>query len=83
MLLINIAFGEEGLSTDIRAYILRLLNTLAQYQIKITDNFTLNNRKLLKYLWSLVEEGLEGNLKHSDPFIEDLSKFILYFSKFG
>ena len=58
MLLINICFGEEGLSTDVRAYILRLLNTLAQYQIKLTDNFNISNKKLLGYLWSLVKEGL-------------------------
>lgn len=26
---------------------------------------------------------MEGALKHSDAVIEDLSKFILYFSRFG
>jgi hypothetical protein len=50
MLLINIAFEDGGLSTDVRAYILRLLNTMSQFQIKITDNFKISNHKLLRYL---------------------------------
>jgi hypothetical protein len=50
MLLINIAFKEEGLSTDVRAFILKLLNTLTEYQIKITDNFKISNGQLLKFL---------------------------------
>ena len=83
MVLTNMAIGEEGLSTDIRAYLFRLLNTLAQYQIKITNNFSISNKKLLKYLWNIVKEGLEGNLKHSDAAIEELSKFIFFYSKFG
>jgi hypothetical protein len=62
--LMNIAFKEEGLSTDVRAYILRLLNTMTQYQIKISDNFHISNHKLLAYLEQLVESGLNGNLKH-------------------
>lgn len=69
MLLINIAFQEVGLSTDVRAYILRLLNTMSQFQIKITDNFKISNQKLLKYLEELAKEGLEGALKHSDAVI--------------
>lgn len=83
MLLINIALKEEGLSTDVRAYILRLLNTMSQFQIKITSNFKISNKKLLNYLKELAKEGMEGALKHSDAVIEDLSKFILYFSRFG
>ncbi len=83
MLLINIVFKEEGLSTDVRAYILRLLNSMTQYQIKITDNFKMNNRLLLKYLRDVAKEGIEGTIKHSDGVIEDLSKFILFISKFG
>ena len=50
MVLTNIVFKEEGLSTDIRAYILKLLNNVAQYQIKITNNFKISNKKLMKYL---------------------------------
>ena len=69
MLLINIAFKEEGLSTDVRAYILKLLNTISQFQIKITDNFRISNHQLLKYLEAIAKEGMDGALKHSDSVI--------------
>lgn len=38
---------------------------------------------MLFCLKELAKEGMEGALKHSDAVIEDLSKFILYFSRFG
>lgn len=54
MVLINITFKEEGLSTDVKAYILRLLNTMSQFQIKITANFKISNYKLLVCLEELA-----------------------------
>ena len=56
---------------------------MTQFQIKVTDNFKLDNQKILIYLKEIVEEWLNGNLKHSDALIEDLSKFILFYSRFG
>jgi hypothetical protein len=37
----------------------------------------------MDYMWTIVEDGLEGNLKHSDAAVEDLSKFVFFYSKFG
>ena len=49
-LLINIALKEQGLTTDTKIYLLKLLNTLVEYQIKISDNFHISNRGLLQHL---------------------------------
>lgn len=82
-LLSNIALREEGLSTETRVFILRLINTLTELQIKITDNFTVSNRKLIDLLQSYADEGVDGTLRNSDAVVEELSKFTLFFSRFG
>lgn len=79
----NIALMEEGLSTETRVFVLRLINTLSEFQIKITDNFTVSNRKLIDLLQSYADEGVDGTLRNSDAVVEELSKFTLFFSRFG
>jgi len=74
---------EEGLSTETRVLILKLTNSLTDYQIKITDNFSISNLKLLQLLDRLAKQGMDGTLRNADAVIEELSKFILYFSRFG
>lgn len=82
-LLSNIGLKEEGLSTETRVFILRLLNTLTEFQIKITDNFKISNKKLIELLESYANEGVDGTLRNSDAVVEELSKFTLFFSRFG
>lgn len=82
-LLSNIALKEEGLSTETRVFILRLINTLSEFQIKITENFSVSNRKLIDLLQSYADEGVDGTLRNSDAVVEELSKFTLFFSRFG
>lgn len=74
---------EEGLSTETRVFILRLVNTLTELQIKITDNFSISNKKLMELLESYADEGVDGTLRNSDAVVEELSKFTMFFSKFG
>lgn len=69
-LLSNIALKEQGLSTETRVLILRLLNALTEYQIKITDNFRISNRKLLQLLDTLANEGIDGTLRNADAVVE-------------
>lgn len=83
MLLSNIALAEEGLNTETRVLTLRTINTLAEYQIKVTDNLHLSNRKLLALLQRYAGQGVEGTLRQLDDVVTELSKFTFYFSKFG
>ena len=62
---------------------MRLVNTLSEFQIKITDNFSISNRKLIELLQNYADEGVDGTLRNSDAVIEELSKFTLFFSRFG
>lgn len=64
-------------------FILRLVNTLTELQIKITDNFSISNKKLMELLESYADEGVDGTLRNSDAVVEELSKFTMFFSKFG
>lgn len=82
-LLLNIALQEEGLSTETRVVIMRLINSLTEYQIHITDNFRLNNGRLLALLRKLAKQGLRGTLRSADAVVEELCKLVLYFSRFG
>jgi hypothetical protein len=81
--LANIGLKEEGLSTETRVFILRLINTLTEFQIKITDNFKISNKKMIELLESYANEGVDGTLRNSDAVVEELSKFTLFFSRFG
>lgn len=82
-LLSNIALKEEGLSTETRVFILRLVNTLTELQIKVTHNFSISNKKLIELLQSYADEGVDGTLRNSDAVVEELSKFTMFFSRFG
>ena len=65
----NIALNEEGLSTETRVFILRLINTLTDFQIKITPNFSLSNHKLIALLESYANEGVDATLRNSDALV--------------
>lgn len=49
--------------------ILRLANNLSEFQIKITDNFSISNRKLIALLQSYADEGVDGTLRNSDAVV--------------
>jgi hypothetical protein len=56
---------------------------LTEFQIKITNNFKISNKKLIQLLENYANEGVDGTLRNSDAVVEELSKFTLFFSKFG
>lgn len=82
-LLINIALCEEGISTEIKLLIMKLLNRIAEYEIKITSNFTISNSKLLALFISLAEDGVRGSLKSADVGVGEAAKFTNFISNFG
>jgi hypothetical protein len=56
---------------------------MTDLQIKITNNFTISNKKMIELLESYANEGVDGTLRNSDAVVEELSKFTLFFSRFG
>ena len=82
-MLCNIALLEEGINSEIRLLLLKTVNDLTEYHIKITNNLGISNRKLLECLQKYGEKGVEGNLKFVVKIVDELSKFIHYICKHG
>lgn len=81
-LLINIAFGE-GLSTETKLLVVKVINSITEYQIKISDDFSISNAELFEMFVNLTEEGVKGSLKNADMGVEEIAKFTIFYSRFG